>query len=71
MAKPVSFKAFVLKQKPDDSPAGEFVRATEADKSFTDDDRWGKIRFYLLQRDGGDHSLYAARLLWRAYQNDV
>lgn len=68
MAKKESFKAYVLKQKPDKSPVGDFIRETKADESFPRRDKWQEIRFYLIRRDGGDKSVIAARSLWKAQQ---
>ena len=59
---------YVLKQKPDDSAIGDFIREAKADKSFPAGKSWWDIRLHLMQRDGGERSMVAARALWKAYR---
>lgn len=70
MTKSASFKAYILKQKPDESFVGDFIREAKTDKSFPTADSWQDLRIYLKRRDGGEQSIVAGRSLWKEYQKN-
>ena len=68
---PSSFRAFLRTLPPEDSPAGDFIATTKADRAFPDVKTWRELRKYLNQVGTINTMAVGARMVWRRYRNAV
>ena len=59
----ISFREFIRKQKPSESPAGDFINDAKADSSLPDAKSWKQLETYLELQRAIPEAIAAAKIV--------